>query len=150
MTMPNLPFYRTLQPINDRCNPLAALTLFFHLQAQPFPISTPQRGLPPERPMMSRYLIACLLLAYPVAANAAGPQCAQRGQVMDLLAKKYGETRQGMGIADNNAVMEVFASSETGTWTITVSSPDGIMCLVASGQGYEEMAEELPAKGEPA
>jgi hypothetical protein len=99
---------------------------------------------------MTKYLIACLVLACPLAAAAAAPQCAQRDQVMDLLAKKYGETRQGMGVADNNSVMEVFASEVTGSWTITVSSPDGIMCLVASGQGFQEMAEELPAKGEPA
>jgi hypothetical protein len=99
---------------------------------------------------MTKYLIACLVLAYPHAATAAGPQCAPRDQVMDLLAEKYGETRQGMGVADNNAVMEVFASDATGSWTITVSSPNGIMCLVASGQGFQEMAEELPAKGEPA
>ena len=96
------------------------------------------------------HFIACLLLAIPLSAQAQGPQCAKRDQVMDLLATKYGETRQGMGIADNSSVMEVFASDETGTWTITVSSPDGIMCLVASGQGYEAMADELPAKGDPA
>jgi hypothetical protein len=98
---------------------------------------------------MSKYLIACLLIAYPLTSHAQGPQCAKRDQVMDLLATKYGETRQGMGVADNSTVMEVFAS-ETGSWTITVSSPDGMMCLVASGQGYEAMADELPAKGDPA
>jgi hypothetical protein len=27
---------------------------------------------------------------------------------------------------------------------------NGTMCMVASGQGYEALAEELPAKGEPA
>jgi hypothetical protein len=99
---------------------------------------------------LSRLLLIAALFASPISAQAQGPQCAQRDQVMDLLAKKYGETRQGMGVADNNAVMEVFASQTTGSWTITVSSPDGIMCLVASGQGYEAMADELPAKGDPA
>lgn len=97
-----------------------------------------------------RLLLTFAVTIFPVAALAAGPQCAPRDQVVDLLAKKYGESRQGMGVADNNAVMEVFASDATGTWTITVSSPDGMMCLVASGQGYEAMADELPAKGEPA
>jgi hypothetical protein len=100
--------------------------------------------------LIHKHLIACLLIAYPLTASASGPQCAKRDQVMDLLATKYGETRQGMGVADNSSVMEVFASDDTGTWTITVSSPDGIMCLVASGQGYEAMVDELPAKGDPA
>jgi hypothetical protein len=100
--------------------------------------------------LIHKHLAACLLLAYPLAADAQGPQCAKRDQVVDLLATKYGETRQGMGVANNNAVMEMFASGTTGTWTITVSSPDGVMCLVASGQGYQAMAEDLPAKGDPA
>jgi hypothetical protein len=99
---------------------------------------------------LPRLLLSCALLAAPAMAQAQGPQCAQRDQVVDLLTQKYGETRQGMGIADNSTVMEVYASDTTGTWTIAVSSPDGMMCLVASGQGYEAMAEELPAKGEPA
>jgi hypothetical protein len=124
------------------------LTVFFHVQAQLSPIATSS-----ERPTMTlihQHIFTCLLLATPLSALAQGPQCAPRDQVMDLLATKYGETRQGMGIANNSAVMEVFASDNTGTWTITVSSPDGIMCLVASGQGYEKMADELPAKGDPA
>ena len=99
---------------------------------------------------LPRLLLSLAMLALPVVAQAQGPQCAKRDQVVDLLATKYGETRQGMGVADNSTVMEVFASDATGTWTITVSSPDGMMCLVASGQGYEKMADELPAKGEPA
>ena len=100
--------------------------------------------------LIRKHLIACLLIASPFTAQAQSPQCGRRDQVIDLLATKYGETRQGMGIADNSAVMEVYASDATGTWTITVSSADGMMCLVASGQGYEARADELPAKGDPA
>ena len=50
----------------------------------------------------------------------------------------------------NNAVVEVFASDETGTWTITVTTPNGMTCLVASGQSFEALAEALPAKGNDA
>ncbi len=79
-----------------------------------------------------------------------GAQCGDREKVVSHLVATYGETRQGMGIAANNTVMEVFASSSTGTWTITVTLPTGVTCLVASGQGYEALAETLPAKGEDA
>ena len=68
--------------------------------------------------------------------------------VINRLAAKYGESRQSMGLGANNAVVEVFASPETGTWTITVTSVHGVTCLVASGQAYEAMAEALPAKGD--
>lgn len=76
--------------------------------------------------------------------------CAPRDKVIDQLATKYGETRQSMGLGANNAVMEVFASVESGSWTITVTMANGITCLVASGQAFEELADVLPPKGDPA
>lgn len=82
--------------------------------------------------------------------HAQGSQCAQRAQVLQHLSEKYGETRRSVGLAANSAVVEVFASAESGSWTITVTSPAGLTCLVASGMGFEAVTEELPAKGEPA
>ncbi|MEM1073552.1 MAG: hypothetical protein AAF665_11185 [Pseudomonadota bacterium] len=73
--------------------------------------------------------------------------CGPRQAVIDRLAQGYGETRQSVGLGANNSVVEVFASDETGTWTITVTTPNGMTCLVASGQSYETLAEALPAKG---
>jgi hypothetical protein len=54
-----------------------------------------------------------------------------------------------MGIAANNMVMEVFALDVSQSWTITVTTPQGQTCLIASGQGFEAMRAPLPAKGEP-
>ncbi|MTI03066.1 hypothetical protein [Roseibium sp. RKSG952] len=70
--------------------------------------------------------------------------CAPRDEVIKRLTETYGETRQGIGIARRGAVMEVYASDQSGSWTITVTLPDGMTCLVASGQAYEAMAEVLP------
>ncbi|MEM6306025.1 MAG: hypothetical protein AAF744_15005 [Pseudomonadota bacterium] len=93
---------------------------------------------------------AALLLAMTTDIAAQGRNCAPREAVVDRLAEGYGETRQSMGLGANNAVVEVFASQETGSWTITVTSPNGVTCLVASGQGYETLAEVLPPKGDDA
>lgn len=70
--------------------------------------------------------------------------CGTRDTVVERLASKYGESRQSIGMAPKGRVVEVFASQETGTWTITVTMPNGMMCLVASGQSYENLDE--PAK----
>lgn len=80
-------------------------------------------------------------------AALAAQQCGKRDLVVSQLNEKYGETRRSMGLAANNTVMEMYASAASGSWTITVTMPDGMTCLVASGQGYEAVAEELPAKG---
>jgi hypothetical protein len=85
-----------------------------------------------------------------VASAENRQNCAPRQAVVDRLASGYGETRQSMGLGANNHVVEIFASRETGTWTITVTMPNGLTCLVASGQAFEELAEALPADGSDA
>ncbi|WP_305968920.1 MULTISPECIES: hypothetical protein [unclassified Mameliella] len=96
-------------------------------------------------------LSAGLVLGAATYVEAQNPRhCAPRDQVIDRLSTKYGETRQSMGLGANNAVMEVFASLESGSWTITVTMANGITCLVASGQSFEELAEALPPKGDDA
>jgi hypothetical protein len=71
--------------------------------------------------------------------------CGPRLAVVERLAQGYGETRQSIGLGANNAVVEVFASTETGSWTITITRPNGLTCLVASGQAFETLAEVLPS-----
>jgi len=91
--------------------------------------------------------LACLLVAG--AASARGRPCAPRDTVLERLGAKFGEARRGMGLGANNHVVEVFASEESGTWTITVTSPTGLTCLVASGRAWEALQEVVP-EGDPA
>lgn len=87
-----------------------------------------------------------VILATQIAFSA--PQCDSRDRVTALLADRYNETRRALGLAGESAVMELFASDATGTWTITITLPDGQMCLMASGSGYEAVSDELPARGD--
>ncbi|WP_293576525.1 hypothetical protein [Phaeobacter sp.] len=86
---------------------------------------------------------AMTLLAAPTEAQSSS-NCAPRDLVVKRLAEKYGESRQSIGIGQRGMVMETFASEESGSWTITVTNPSGMTCLVASGQSYEVLAEALP------
>lgn len=92
--------------------------------------------------------LAAVLAATQIAHSA--PQCDSRDAVTALLADRYGESRRAVGIAGETAVMELFAAEGTGTWSITMTLPDGRMCLMASGSNYEAVTENLPAKGDPA
>lgn len=82
--------------------------------------------------------------------SRAQTACAEHAAVVARLAETYGETRRSIGLASNNTVLEVFASEESGTWTITVTAPGGPTCLVASGIAYQAIADELPAAGKGA
>ncbi|MCF6231962.1 MAG: hypothetical protein L3J36_02480 [Rhodobacteraceae bacterium] len=94
--------------------------------------------------------LTVMVLAASQAAAEGNRNCAPREIVLERLAEKYGETRQSIGLGANNAVVEVFASTNTGSWTITVTTTNGLTCLVASGQSFETIAEALPARGNDA
>jgi hypothetical protein len=113
------------------------------------PASQSQKGKPMSQQMFAlSFGLAAVLAATQIAHSA--PQCDSREAVTALLADRYNETRRSVGIAGQSAVMELFAAEDTGTWSITMTLPDGQMCLMASGSNYETLAEELPAKGDPA
>ena len=91
----------------------------------------------------------CALMLTAGQAAAQATNCAPRTAIVERLASKYGESRQSIGLGTNNGVVEVFASSETGTWTILVTRANGISCLIAAGQGFEMVAEAPAAAGAP-
>ena len=81
----------------------------------------------------------------PPAMAQSTQTCAPRATIVERLGTTYGETRQSIGLGANNAVIEVFASNTTGSWTITVTMANGMTCLIASGQAFETVTEMLPA-----
>lgn len=96
--------------------------------------------------MIKQAAIALLLTA--TAATAQNNECGPRDVVIERLASKYGETRHSIGIGGRGVVMETFANAETGTWTITVTTPNGLTCLIAYGQSYERVADVV-TEGDP-
>lgn len=102
------------------------------------------------RPMKHQFLALTLgvgsVLLSTSAVYAQSRNCASREAVVERLGTKYGESRQSIGLGTNNAVVEVFASLDTGTWTITVTMTNGMTCIVAAGQAFETLAE-APAEG---
>ncbi|MEM7471805.1 MAG: hypothetical protein AAF340_10675 [Pseudomonadota bacterium] len=106
--------------------------------------------------MKKQYLALSLGFVAVLAASQAtfaqnNNRCAERSKVIERLAGKFGESRQSIGMAANNSVVEMYASEETGTWTITVTHANGVTCMVAAGNAYEAVEEQLPASlGDPA
>lgn len=100
--------------------------------------------------LLSLGIGAMLLAVNHAFAQGSTQNCGPRDRVLATLADRYGETRQSIGLGGNNQVVEVFASLETGTWSITVTLPNGMTCLVASGQSYEAVAEQRLLPGQDA
>jgi len=102
-----------------------------------------------HRPMKHVFLAVLILATLPMPTDAQQLHCLERARVLDMLETRFGETRRAMGVADGNAVLEVFASQTSGNWTITVTLPNGMTCLLASGHGFENMEAALPSLGTP-
>ena len=108
-------------------------------------------GVPMEKTLFALSLGFGGVILATQAAEAA--QCASRAQIIARLATGHDETRQGAGLTtgtDGRAqLVEVFAS-EAGSWTITVTLPDGLTCLVAAGQNWDAIADTPKLGDEPA
>ena len=97
----------------------------------------------------SRSIIAAAFCFAATGAWAQTLPCHPHDVVQAGLASKYGETRHAIGLASPTQIMEVWASDKTGTWSITVTDPAGITCMIGAGQGYEALTEPLQVPGAP-
>ena len=110
------------------------------------PSGVPRKGKPMTRFFTRTCLAAAAMILVADAAAAqssSARKCGQRDRVVQSLAAKYGESRQSIGLGAKNQVVETWASDETGTWTITVTHPNGMTCLMASGQAFENVSEKM-------
>ncbi|MEE8351487.1 MAG: hypothetical protein V3R37_04760 [Rhodospirillales bacterium] len=84
-------------------------------------------------------MIALIFGSFLLAPAALAQRvCGQHGSVSDNLRKSYSEAPVSMGLMPDGGVIEVFASKE-GAWTMMVTQPTGISCLIAVGQSWENL-----------
>ena len=77
------------------------------------------------------------MLASP--AVLAAPSCDERSDVLATLAKKYQEAPVAVGLTSSGGLVEILTTSDGSTWTIIVTTTDGVSCLVATGEGWRNI-----------
>ncbi|HEX9789429.1 MAG TPA: hypothetical protein VGA60_02110 [Kiloniellales bacterium] len=82
----------------------------------------------------------------PAPAAALGP-CEQRKNLVAALAERYLEVPVALGVTNSGSLVEVLKGKTSETWTIIVTSPQGISCLVFSGDGWRAHAQSAPEPG---
>jgi hypothetical protein len=80
-------------------------------------------------------------LALPTLASADAI-CAKRDSMIERLKERFGETERGMGLSGSEAMVEVWSSKKTGTFTIVMTRPDGIACVLATGDSWVDAAAD--------
>lgn len=86
--------------------------------------------------------VAVTILGFGLSAIPAhASNCADRNLVVERLQSKYQEVLAAGGIqkaATNNAVVEVWASPETGTFTVLLTKANGVTCIMATGTDWHQ------------
>ncbi len=98
--------------------------------------------------MRKTLLAGAALMAFSSAAvaqtQAPGQgqnQCNTRDSVISLLASKYKEAPVAVGVTNTGGLVEVLSTGDGNTWTIIVTTPQGMSCLVAAGEGWRALEQ---------
>ncbi len=96
---------------------------------------------------MVRYVIAisgALLIGWSAVSPPAQAQamCGERRTVIANLEKTYSEAPVSIGLASNGSVIEVLASP-SGSFTIILTQPNGVACVMAAGENWENLPKRL-------
>lgn len=81
-----------------------------------------------------------------VAAQPTQNSCTDRGSALSHLSKNYQEQPVAMGLASSGGVVEVLTNDKGSSWSIIVTLPTGVTCLVASGEGWEALQPIISGK----
>lgn len=106
---------------------------------------------------MRRHLLRAVIGLGLVAltAAAAAAKCGERDVLIERLQTRYSEKLTARGLQEFNdgaAIIEIWASEDTGTFTILLTNAEGSSCIVAAGSHWFEEAPPEPdaqPKGTP-
>ncbi len=90
--------------------------------------------------ILSTLILIAGSFAHPPAAWAQ-PVCGSHQSISENLKKSYTEAPVSMGLTSGGGVIEVFASPK-GTWTLIITQPNGMSCLIAAGHDWEELPKQ--------
>lgn len=81
-----------------------------------------------------------LVLSRPARSQTMRMQamaCAPRADVLAGLRGRFSEDPVAIGLSNAGGVVEVLASADGATWTLIVTDPQGVTCLMAAGEFWE-------------
>ncbi|MGI9490957.1 MAG: hypothetical protein ACR2QF_00875 [Geminicoccaceae bacterium] len=90
--------------------------------------------------LMFAFLMAVALLSNSKQADAQQVMpCATHDSIVKRLGAKFTEKPVSLGIAGDGKLLEVFAAKDGSTWSIVVTAPEGMSCIVAVGKFWQNL-----------
>jgi hypothetical protein len=97
---------------------------------------------------MFRIALITTAAAMLVAVQPASAQqlaCTNRSEVVSHLSSEYSEEPVALGLANNGGVIEILSSKAGKSWTIILTMPNGVACMIAAGESWESLPRILKA-----
>ena len=103
-----------------------------------------------EFAMFKRIVTSALVfgaVALPPPAYAqSGLVCQNREHLVQTLENRYKESLESVGMQGSKQLLEIWSAQETGSFTVLITKPNGISCVVASGSNWQKF-ETVADKG---
>ena len=91
-------------------------------------------------------LAALAVLAAVFSPAAAQGTCGHREAMLGVLHDERGQSVRGIGLGADQHVLEWHANEETGAWTVTLTTPDGVTCVMAVGEAFAGFDAPIPGE----
>lgn len=99
-----------------------------------------------KRIFTAAVLFGAAATAPPVYAQAQIP-CGPRTALVDVLTETRGEQRVAGGLQNSQRMIEIWASAETGSFSILLTFADGSSCLLGTGTHFRILPVMPQAEG---
>ncbi len=70
--------------------------------------------------------------------------CAERATMMNNLSKDFSEAVRGRGTTNNGWLFEITRSGDGKSWSWIATLPNGMTCLMAAGEWWEDLPAPAP------
>src|SRR5262245_18296081 len=90
--------------------------------------------------------IATAAFLFPTLASTAPLLCGERSDVLTKLAVDFRERPASVELTNDGQLLEVLKSDNKLTWTILITNPNGVTCLVAAGESWQDKIMETAAE----
>ena len=87
-----------------------------------------------------RWILAICVLIVSSSVVAQGGLCGDREDFLKQLEEKFSEVIEHVAITSRGALAE-WTVAPSGSWSMLVTTPDGVTCIVASGDSWQNKLE---------
>ena len=91
------------------------------------------------------FIIVLVLLFLPFKSSEGQVVIPDRDHLLEWLKEKFGESRRVIAKVQTGHVLEIFVSP-SGSWTVLITTPEGLSMLTSSGDAWQEFDLEKVEK----